>query len=403
MPGPPPKMIITDQDLAMTKAIACALPNTFHRYCIWHIVSKFSEKIGKCNLSSHQLLRSMYEIHERWVLAYTRHIFSAHMTSSQRAEISHSFIKRYLSEDNSMYEFVTRFDRALARIRHNELDFDHKDINEKPVLKTSRLMEKKMSELYTLHSFKKFQEEIFQIGAYVLTIRHEDERRCVWKVQKEEMEGSRGRKVSVDKSSNHRWEKTSKVGRVFNDLGSHQKEICGSSFFVRRQALFQLAPTVIDDAILDEEGTEVMREALLSSQKKIAFMRGSREDGSTSSIQLPISLGSQHGLKEPLKVRAQGCGKRLKGEKEMAVKKSKKCHGCGLLGQSHDKSNCLKLMNMSSEHASLYDDEDDDDDFDDECRCFLGTIWVCGYGDDIGKVADACSISGNALKKDISM
>ncbi|XP_058181190.1 protein FAR1-RELATED SEQUENCE 5-like [Rhododendron vialii] len=183
MVGPPPKIIITDQDPAMTKAIACVLPTTFHRYCIWHI--------GK------------YEIHERWVPAFTKHIFSAHMTSSERAEISHSFFKRYVSLDNSMLDFVTRFNNALSRLRHNELDLDHKDVNEKPILRTSWLMEKRMIEIYTLDIFKKFQEEIFQIGAYVLTLTHEDEHRCVWEVQREEMEAARGRKVSVDKLSNH--------------------------------------------------------------------------------------------------------------------------------------------------------------------------------------------------------
>ncbi|XP_058181118.1 protein FAR1-RELATED SEQUENCE 5-like [Rhododendron vialii] len=44
MPVGPPKMIITDYDLAMAKAIATTLPNTHHRYCIWHIVSKFLKK-----------------------------------------------------------------------------------------------------------------------------------------------------------------------------------------------------------------------------------------------------------------------------------------------------------------------------------------------------------------------
>ncbi|XP_015389930.2 protein FAR1-RELATED SEQUENCE 5-like [Citrus sinensis] len=34
MPGDLPKMIITDQDPAITKAISETLPNTFHRYCI---------------------------------------------------------------------------------------------------------------------------------------------------------------------------------------------------------------------------------------------------------------------------------------------------------------------------------------------------------------------------------
>ncbi|KAI8538412.1 hypothetical protein RHMOL_Rhmol09G0101000 [Rhododendron molle] len=353
MPGTLPKMIITIQDPAMTKAIACALPKTFHRYCIWHIVSKFFEKIGalaykehyeefkkciwnsespeefnatweyivgKTNLSTHQWLQSTYEICGRWVPAYTKHIFSTHMTSSQRAEISHSFFKRYLSDKNSMYEFVTQFEWALARLRHNELDLDHKDINEKPVLKMSWVMEKKMSELYTLHSFKKFQEEIFQLGACVLMILHEDEHRCLWKIRE------LPRTYILQ-----RWTNITKAGKVFDDLGTPYCEL----------------PIVIDDAVLDEEGTEIMREAMAYGQKKIALMRGSRQHGSKSSIQLPVSLGSQHGLKEPLKVRAKGCGKRLKGGKEKAVKKSRKCHGCGLLGQSHDKRNCPKLMNTN--------------------------------------------------------
>ena len=78
MPGGVPKMIITDQDPAMTKAFPLVLPNTFHRYyslcillkificivflfntlfnsfdryCSWHILMKFSEKIDTVNYS----------------------------------------------------------------------------------------------------------------------------------------------------------------------------------------------------------------------------------------------------------------------------------------------------------------------------------------------------------------
>ncbi|CAL8169095.1 unnamed protein product [Prunus armeniaca] len=50
MPSEPPKIIITDQDAVMSKAIVVTLPTTFHRYCIWHILNKFTEKpgIGEC-------------------------------------------------------------------------------------------------------------------------------------------------------------------------------------------------------------------------------------------------------------------------------------------------------------------------------------------------------------------
>lgn len=47
MPSAPSKMIIIDQDPAMTKAIFQALlPQTFHRYFSWHILNKFYEKIN---------------------------------------------------------------------------------------------------------------------------------------------------------------------------------------------------------------------------------------------------------------------------------------------------------------------------------------------------------------------
>ncbi|XP_042009035.1 protein FAR1-RELATED SEQUENCE 5-like [Salvia splendens] len=46
MPTSAPKPIITDQDPTMTKALAQVLPKTVHRYCLWHILNKFPEKIS---------------------------------------------------------------------------------------------------------------------------------------------------------------------------------------------------------------------------------------------------------------------------------------------------------------------------------------------------------------------
>ncbi|XP_058203431.1 protein FAR1-RELATED SEQUENCE 5-like [Rhododendron vialii] len=437
MPGGPPQMIITDQDPAMAKAIASTLPNTYHRLCIWHIVNKFSQKLGalayvqhyeefkkciwnsenpdefearwleivqKAQLSSNEWLNDMYTIRARWIPAYTKHIFSAHMTSSQRSESDHAFFKRYVSKKNSLLEFVTRFDRALSNLRHNELDLDHKDVNEKPVLKTSWLLEKRMSELYTRTIFYKFQREIHQKDAYVFTKTDEDEHRCLWNVQRAEIEGSRFREILVNKSSNYvscsckmfefegipcrhmlayfarmqimalsdqyilqRWTVAAKASRVLDDLGGERgKELCGNSILMRRQRVFQLFSNVVDDALLTEEGTQVLEEALESVTKKVALMKISREDGEGSGIRVPVSLGSQLTYKEPLLVRAKGCGKRLKGGKEKAVKALRKCNGCGLTGQSHDKRNCPKLLNMSSQYTRLNDEDDDEDDTDNE-------------------------------------
>jgi hypothetical protein len=36
--------IIINQDQTMIKVIAQILPNTFNRYCVWHILKKFQDK-----------------------------------------------------------------------------------------------------------------------------------------------------------------------------------------------------------------------------------------------------------------------------------------------------------------------------------------------------------------------
>ncbi|KAK0593930.1 hypothetical protein LWI29_030171 [Acer saccharum] len=281
MPGGAPKMIITDQDLAMTKAISEVFPDSFHRYCSWHILNKFSEKINaityrdyysdfqkciwqsytreefdsnwieiveKSNLNDNAWLRSMYELRSKWVPVYINHVFSVGMSSSQRAEISHAFFKRYVSKKNSLFDFITRFNRALAHQRHEELRADHVDINEKPVFKLPLHIEKQMSEIYT---------------------------------------------------------------------------------------------HIIDKAMTRLDVSKIVEDDLESVLQKVSQMI----IGTENSTQLSIAQQRQQICNEPLAVRAKGCGKRIKGgkEKNKVNVKARRCAACGKAGQSHDKRNCPML------------------------------------------------------------
>ncbi|KAL6139290.1 hypothetical protein ACLB2K_064567 [Fragaria x ananassa] len=162
MPVDPPKIIITDQDSAIGKAISQVFPGSFHRNCIWHIMNKFSEKIGasihqdslrelkKCvwdsdtkeefdarwiqvidkgKLNNNEWFSSVYEMRSRCVPAYVKHVFSAGMSASSRAEGDHAFIKTYVSKDNTLMDFILRFNRGLAHQRHEELIANHVDVN----------------------------------------------------------------------------------------------------------------------------------------------------------------------------------------------------------------------------------------------------------------------------------
>ncbi|XP_042441230.1 protein FAR-RED IMPAIRED RESPONSE 1-like [Zingiber officinale] len=189
MPKGAANVIITDQDPAMTKVIAQVFPQTVHRYYLWHILNKFSSKLHpltfrdyyqsiknvignsttpdefensweeviKCaNLEKNELLSSMYELRHKWVPAYFSHIFCAGMSSSQRSEGSHAFFKRYVSNKNSLMDFIIRFNRELKHQRHSELVAGHIDMNEHPRIKTNWPMETQMVKLYTKKKLLEF-------------------------------------------------------------------------------------------------------------------------------------------------------------------------------------------------------------------------------------------------------
>ncbi|KAK2653161.1 hypothetical protein Ddye_013017 [Dipteronia dyeriana] len=140
MPDGPAKMIITDQDPAISQAISQPLLDTFHSK--EEFDSTWMTIIGKSKLVDNGWLQSICEIRSKWVLVYVNHVFSVVMSSSQRVESSHSFFKRFVSKRNSLVDFITRFNRAVVRQRREELITDHVNINEKPVLKMPNLIEK---------------------------------------------------------------------------------------------------------------------------------------------------------------------------------------------------------------------------------------------------------------------
>ncbi|WCJ25499.1 FAR1-related sequence 5 [Euphorbia peplus] len=422
MPSDAPKMIITDQDPAMTLAISKTLPNTLHRYCIWHIVSKFSEKIGakkyatldgkfhdciwnsespeefdlkwtelvtEGGLNKNEWLKHIYQIRSKWIPAYVNHVFSANMSSSQRAETNHAFFKKYINKSNSLFDFMVRFGRGLVKQRHGELVADIKDMNEKPKIKMNHDFLDHMVDLYTNEIYYIFEDEMWVCLKYKIELISETENQQMFTVKRNDGGDSRGRKVLYNKELNfascsckkfesfgipcrhilsylvkcqdfvklpdqyiqNRWTKEAKAGVVIDNDGLIIND--DKKFILERSQMVKGCVDLIDKAFKSEEAKNILKDGLQIIREKIEGVTTFEEKN--SSLCSPATSENElnhleHVFNEPDKVRAKGCGKRLKGGKEKAMmkakknKKSRKCSVCGEVGQAHDKRTCPSLQ-----------------------------------------------------------
>ncbi|KAL2941707.1 Protein FAR-RED IMPAIRED RESPONSE 1 [Bienertia sinuspersici] len=127
--------IITDQSVPMAKAIQQVLPNSRHRLCVWHILSKVPrkllamKKVGEVHekmkdvvwielirsfkLEGNEWLNSLWEERSRWVPAYVKDTFWAGMSTTQRVESIHHFFKGFMNAKTSLREFFHKYTRAI--------------------------------------------------------------------------------------------------------------------------------------------------------------------------------------------------------------------------------------------------------------------------------------------------
>ncbi|KAM2650906.1 hypothetical protein EV1_014853 [Malus domestica] len=110
------------------------------------------------------------------------HVFSANCSTSQRAESGHSFLKKYVSKNNSFLEFMVKYNRALVRQRHSKLKADHIDLNERPKLKCPIKMDAQMANIYTRSSYLDFQEQLWESYSYNIELTSENDSCSMFKV-----------------------------------------------------------------------------------------------------------------------------------------------------------------------------------------------------------------------------
>ncbi|XP_042965675.1 protein FAR-RED IMPAIRED RESPONSE 1-like isoform X2 [Carya illinoinensis] len=195
MNGRAPKAIITDQDQAMKNAIAIVFPETRHRYCLWHIMRKLSEKLGshsqfssglktsiqaalydsqtctefeerwgqlldKYDLKGNNWLQSLYHERTFWVPVYLKDVFWAGMSTTQQSESMDVFFDGYVHSGTTLKEFVDQFDNALRKMVKVETTADYNSSNQKIPCVSPFSFEKQFQKVFTNAKFKEFQKEL---------------------------------------------------------------------------------------------------------------------------------------------------------------------------------------------------------------------------------------------------
>jgi zinc finger SWIM domain-containing protein 3 len=131
MGGKHPSIIFTDQDAAMTGAIAYVFTNTSHRLCLWHIYlnaskhpspvihvhpqkfqsdfkncvyedrseecfkTKWNELLTKYNIHKNSWMQNLYGLRKKWATVYCDS-FTTNITTTQRSEgMNNVFKKRF--------------------------------------------------------------------------------------------------------------------------------------------------------------------------------------------------------------------------------------------------------------------------------------------------------------------
>ncbi|XAR48672.1 hypothetical protein NMG60_11031563 [Bertholletia excelsa] len=214
MGGKEPKVVVTDGEKSMWKAIKVVMPSASRRLCPWHMNndaaknvqnSNFLKKFKDCvyanfdpdefeefwadmveefGLSDNKWVKKAYKRKEMWATGFHRERFYFGIRAS-RCEGTNAFIDKCTSPHDTLVEFVHNYERIVREYRNDELVADFDTMYEEPVI-TSALgpLEKGAANVYTGAMYKEFKVELNEAAAFFVVQRDETEDRILFMLNK---------------------------------------------------------------------------------------------------------------------------------------------------------------------------------------------------------------------------
>ncbi|XP_019179241.1 PREDICTED: protein FAR1-RELATED SEQUENCE 5-like [Ipomoea nil] len=313
-----PICVVTDQYPAVKIAVARVFGTSKHRFCMWHIMCKVGEKVGPVLAKDEVFRRKLNGIvwnksrdskafEDLWSRIIEEYglVDNGFVRTTSRSESQNSFFGSFSNGYSSLVEFLVHFDSAISAQRHAQAKLTADSESCFPVLNTPLALEKHAMDVYTIYVFYDLKVEICEccFSCRVVSLCDCDDR---------------GLERIPSMYLVSRWTKGACLKPIF-DIDDTVVDQSAKVDNVR--VLTNLMCFFLKDGCEDDNGV-----ARSSKESVIKSFCGDVSQGSTVEV------------RDPIKAKNKGSGKRMKSAREKAankcVKQSRKCHSCDEYGHS---------------------------------------------------------------------
>ncbi|KAL9661339.1 hypothetical protein QQ045_026163 [Rhodiola kirilowii] len=124
--------------------------------------ARWLDLIIKYDLQCNSWLSDMYKLRDSWIPIYFREVtMGGLLRTTSRSESENSFFGRYIYGFMTLVEFFTGFNNAMDLQRHMRVELYIESRRSSPFLQSKHILEKHASEIFTKSVLKKIQIEIY--------------------------------------------------------------------------------------------------------------------------------------------------------------------------------------------------------------------------------------------------
>ncbi|KAL9666590.1 hypothetical protein QQ045_000925 [Rhodiola kirilowii] len=344
-----PSVIVTDQDASMKSTIATIFPLSRHRFCMWHITEKLQAKVGISICRETGFLKSIkaviwgeYNDHHEFEVAWCELINKYDLHANKW--LADMYDLRYIGRFMTLVEFFMGFNSAMDLQRQNRVHLDQESRCYVPTLNSTLNLEKHASETFSFPVFKKFQSEMSD-SAYGCAIQSiNDSETCRMYIINDALRNNKLFKVTFRENGGS----LTCSCMLLESSGYICRHLFKVMFFLRYDKIpnYMVTAKWHTDAARKHNPSMLLVDPVSSNQTREQIMLSSKI---WSVLQKPQPADVV--VNNPGVSRNKGCGKRIRGPREIAMEKSKKpLRSCGYYNEKgdHDKRTCPKRLVIES-------------------------------------------------------